>query len=244
MKPWLIALVVLVICVVVGAVLSSVVRRVVTKPDRPDALREVAPTLASFVFWVFVAFGVLFALAQASPGSLDHIPATLVGFVPRVIVAGVLIIAGKVLGSLVGLAVGRAVLKATGTRRKSVERLITAAIVALAALVGVAQIGIDTAVVNLVLAAVLAGLALSAALLIGLGGRQLSSNLAAGRYLSGVVKPGWMVRSGEISGRVVSLRPASVEVQTDDGSIVFIPNVDVMAAPLHVLGSPDSNSSR
>jgi small-conductance mechanosensitive channel len=244
MKPWLIALVVLVLCIVVGAVLSSIVRRQVDKPDRPDALREVAPILASFVFWVFVAFGVLFAVAQSSPGSLDHLPATLVGFVPRVIVAGVLIIAGKVLGSLVGMAAGRAVLKATGARRKSVERLISAAIVALAALVGVAQIGIDTAIVNLVLAAVLASLALSAALLVGLGGRQLSSNLAAGRYLSGVIKPGWTVRTGDISGRVVSLRPASLEVQNDDGSIVFIPNADVMGAPLHVLGSPDNSSSR
>lgn len=235
MKTFIIAAVVIVVSTIVGMVLAPLCRKALSKPTRPDALREVAPAVSSFVFWLFVVFGVLFALGQASPGSLSTIPADIIAYVPKVIVAGVLIIAGKVAGTLLGMTVGRAILKATGTRRASIERMIGIAVVAFAALIGIAQLGINTTVVNLILAAFLACLALSAALLIGLGGRDISRHVAAGRYLRGVVSPGWIVTSGAHTGRVVSVRPASIELQLADGSIVFVPNSDVLSSTLHVL---------
>jgi hypothetical protein len=240
MKAWIIIIAVVAVCILLGVVLGSYCRRTLSKPDRPDALREVAPAVSSFVFWLFVVFGVLFALAQASPGSLDHIPASIIAYVPKVIVAGVMIIAGKVAGTLLGMTVGRALLKATGKRRPSVERMIGVAVMAFAGLIGVSQLGIDTAIVNLVLAATLACLSLAAALLIGLGGRDIAQHVAAGRYLRGVVQPGWLVRSGDQTGRVVGLRPASVELQLADGSIVFVPNRDVISLPLHVLEATEA----
>jgi hypothetical protein len=243
MKAWIIIIAVVAVCILLGIVLGSYCRRTLSKSDRPDALREVAPAVSSFVFWLFVVFGVLFALAQASPGSLDHIPASIIAYVPKVIVAGVMIIAGKVAGTLLGMTVGRALLKATGKRRPSVERMIGVVVMAFAGLIGVAQLGIDTAIVNLVLASALACLSLAAALLIGLGGRDIAQHVAAGRYLRGVVQPGWLVSSGDQTGRIVGLRPASVELQLADGSIVFVPNRDVISLPLHVLEATEVTPS-
>lgn len=240
MKTWIVAVVVIVVCVVVGSILAPLVRKFLAKPDRPDAIREVAPAVASFVFWLFVVFGVLFALAQSSPGSLDHIPASIIAYVPKVVVAGVLIIAGKVVGTLLGMTVGRAILKATGDRRPSVERLVSMTVMGLAALIGVGQVGINTTIVNLVLAAFLTCLALSAAFLVGFGGRDISRHVAAGRYLRGVVQPGWMVRTGDQTGRVIAVRPASVELQLTDGSIVFVPNSEVLASNLYVLDAAET----
>jgi hypothetical protein len=235
MKSLIIAGAVIAVCFILGSILAPQLKKYLTRPNQPDAIKEVAPAIASFVFWLFVVAGVLFALAQSSPGSLDHIPSSIIAYVPKVVVAGVMIIAGKVAGTLLGMTVGRGILKATGQRKPGLERMIAAVVMAFAGLIGVAQLGIDTAVVNLVLAAVLACVSLSAALLVGFGGRDISRHIAAGRYLRGVVHPGWTVKTAGRTGRIVAVRPASMEMQLEDGSIVFIPNSDVLSNHLQVL---------
>lgn len=235
MKTWIIAGAVIVVCFIVGSILAPFVRKQLTKPSRPDALKEVAPAVSSFVFWLFIVFGVLFALAQASPGSLSKIPTSIIAFVPKVVVAGVLVIGGKVAGTLLGMTVGRGILKATGQRKPGIERMVAITVMGFAALIGIGQLGINTTIVNLILAAMLACVALSAALLVGLGGRDISRHIAAGRYLRGVVHPGWMVKTAGRTGRVIAVRPASMEMQLDDGSIVFIPNSDVLSNHLQVI---------
>ena len=235
MKTLIIAVAVIAVCVILGSIIAPFIKRVLTKPNQPDAIKEVAPAIASFVFWLFVVSGVLFALAQSSPGSLSHIPTSIIAYVPKVVVAGVMIIAGKVAGTLLGMTVGRGVLKATGQRKPALERMIAAVVMGFAALIGVGQLGINTTIVNLVLAAVLAAVALSAALLVGFGGRDISRHIAAGRYLRGVVHPGWIVKTGGRTGKIIAVRPASLEIQLEDGSIMFIPNSDVLSQHLQVI---------
>ena len=162
-------------------------------------------------------------------------PSRLLTYFPRVLVAGVFVIAGKVIGSVAAMAVGRAVLRVTGKRQAIVERAISSIILLLFALIAVGQLGIDTTIVNLLLSGIIFAVCLSAALLVGLGGRDVARQIAAGRYLRGVVAPGMRIRVDGHEGLVESLRPATVEVRADDGSIVHLPNADVLAHRLQLL---------
>ena len=86
------------------------------------------------------------------------------------------------------------------------------------------QLGIDTAVLHILIGAVVFALALAFALLVGLGGRELGRELAFGRYLHRFLRVGDHLEVGDIAGEIVALHPASVEVRQDDGSSVHITN--------------------
>lgn len=204
------------------------------KLNRPDAVKAVAPVTASFVVWAIVASGLLFTVATASPETLKPIPTKLIAYFPRVLVAGALLIAGNVGGTLIALAVGRAMLKATGARRPSVERLAKALPVALTAVIAVAQLGVNTTVVNLVLAAVVFGLAASSALLVGLGGRDVARHLAAGRYTRTLVRAGDTVVADGLRGMVNAVHAASLEISADDGAVLHVPHGQLLDQILRV----------
>lgn len=221
--------------VVLALIVAPIVRRFLTSKKRPEAVREVAAPMASFVFWMLVAAGLLGAVAQASPDTLKPMPASLIRYMPRVLVAGIMLIAGMVVGQVVSLAVGRATLKASGKPAPGIERIVKAAVIGLFALLAVGQLGINTTIINMLVGALLFSLSLSSALVIGLGGRDLARQLTAGRYLRNIVAPGAVVEAGELSGVVVALHPASFEVRLDDGSSVHMPNALMLSNNLRIV---------
>jgi small-conductance mechanosensitive channel len=221
--------------IVLGSILAPIARKFLGSPKQPDAIRGVAGPVGMFVFWTFVAVGLMAAVAQGSPETVKPLPAKLIAYMPKALVAGVLLIVGNVAGQLVSMAVGRAVLKATGKKGGVVERLVRTAILALFGLMAVGQLGVNTTIVNMLVGALVFSIALAAALLIGLGGRDMARNLTAGRYLRALVAPGAIVEAGDVTGLVVALHPASLEVRQDDGSCVHVPNATVLGVNLRVI---------
>ena len=61
------------------------------------------------------------------------------------------------------------------------------------------------------------------ALVAGLGGREVASNIATGRSLRTDVVPGARLTTKELSGVITDLRPTLAIVETDDGRRVFVP---------------------
>ncbi len=233
-NKWVVAGIVVGAGLLIGSILGPIVRKFLAKEKSPEALRELAPVIGSFVFWLCVSFGLILGLGSASPGSLDPIPTKLVTYFPKVMVAGLLIIAGKVAGSIVGLAVGKAIIKATGENKPQVGRLVQSVFVGFAAVIAVGQLGVDTAIINMVIAAMLGTVALGAALLIGFGGRDVSRQLAAGRYLRRVVKVGDTLTLGDVHGKVVAVWSVTIEIQDADGSHIHVPHAAALEGMLRL----------
>ena len=103
------------------------------------------------------------------------------------------------------------------------------------AIIAAGQTGIDTVVVNIAVAAMLFGVALSLALLTGLGGRQVAGELAAGRAWRSSLRSGDRIRAvvsgggrndeapAPLVGVVVDVLPTAVELDSG-GTTVFVPN--------------------
>jgi len=234
MSTWLVALLILASGIVIGTILSPILRRLIGRADRPEAVRQLAPVIASFVFWMLVAFALVAAVSVTSPESLKPLPARLIAYFPKVLVAGLLVIGGTIVGTLAGMAIGRAVLRATGTRNPQVERGVKLLIVGLTAVLAVAQLGINTTIIDLILAAICFGLAAASALLIGLGGRDVARQLAAGRAVRDVLQVGDRVELAAVSGRVVAVRATMVELEDITGDRVFVPLAHVVEHGLRV----------
>jgi hypothetical protein len=141
-----------------------------------------------------------------------------------------ILIAGRAIAFAVAGYLRSAMSRSTTRVRTQVTEACRVVITAAAAVLALRQLGIDTTILNILIGAMLFGLAAAFALLVGFGGRELSRELAFGRYLARILQLGDELTVGEVVGIVVALHPASVEVATDEGSSVHLTNSQVFRA--------------
>ena len=229
MNEWIKAAIAVGSAVVVGAIAARIVRNALARSSR-EALRSAAAPLATFVFSTLVIVGLVVALGFVDPDSLDTIPADLVDYLPRVLAAGIVAIGGNVVASVARTTTQRA-LRGTGAVRVG-PSVVRAVVLAFAFILAAAQLGIDTTIINIAAAAVLFGGAATMALLVGLGGRQVAGEIAAGRAWRTSLAVGDRVRAVrgrrvEIDGTVVEIHPTTIELDCD-GRSLLVPNSQLL----------------
>lgn len=230
---WLWATVAIVAGIMIGSVASRFARRFASGVNRPEALQHSAAALGSMAFSLCLVIGLMAALGIVKATALDKILDDLVSYLPRVISAGIVLILGNIAGTLAGTAVAQAVGRSAGRAAGSVPSMVKGVFMAFTAILAAAQLGIDTTVVNIAVAAILFSLGLAAALLIGFGGRTVSSEIAAGRALRRMIAPGDELRTDEVTGRVLMVHSTAIELEID-GESMLIPNSEVLDSTLAV----------
>lgn len=223
MAKWLGAAGALVGAVLVGMVLSRVVRAALSKPNRPEALRTSASAIASLVLSLAVMIGLVSALGSVAPDLLKTIPEDLVRYLPKVLAAALLIIAGRVVAVAAEIGVSRAVARAApAVQRRAVSSARTG-ILAISGLLAISQVGINTTVVTLLVAGVVFAVSATFVLLVGLGGREVAGEVAAARVLRRSLHQGDVVTLGSVSGEVLALHETSVEIRSEAGLSHLVP---------------------
>ncbi len=218
--------------VVVGVVAARTVRNVLSRRPR-EPVRNAAGPMASLVFSTCFIVGLVIALGIVNPESLDTIPADLVEFLPRVLAGAIVIIAGNVISTLAKTATQRA-LRGTGAAERVGPGIVRGVILVFAIILGAAQLGIDTTIINIAAAALLFGTAATMALLVGLGGRAVAGEIAAGRASRRTLEIGDRIsareiQGGEIEGTVVDVHPTAIELDSG-GRTVLVPNSHLLDA--------------
>lgn len=242
MNLWIAVAIAIVAGVLLGSIAGRIARRMLGDPARPEAIRQVAPAVGSFLFAAFTATGLLTAISMTSPDSLKSLPKSLVSYFPKAIVAGVLILVANVAGTLAAMAVKSALVRATGEARPGPPRMVRIAILATGIILAVGQLGVNTAIVNMMIAALLFGVAGTAVLLIGLGGLDVARNVAAGRYVARILPVGCQVDSESVTGTVRKLHPATVEIVQTDGVVVHVPHAKVLGGTIRVQHQPEPDA--
>ncbi len=235
MNDWVAAAIAVGAGVLVGAIASRLVSRVLLR-SKVTSVRESAPALAGLALSTGVVIGLLVALGFVSPDDLDQLGTDAIKFLPKAIAALVIIIAANVASTFAAAAVARS-LAGTGSAARFAPMITKFSILGGGAIIAAGQTGVDTVVVNIAVAALLFGVAGSLALLIGLGGRQVAGEIAAGRAwrnalrlgdrIEAAVSPAARDASSEgiatVAGVVVEVHPTAVELDAS-GTTIFVPN--------------------
>lgn len=217
-----------------GLLASRLVFRTLAKDTRPEALQGAASPLSSLVLWAGVIAGLVGALGVISPDSLEQMPKDLIAFLPRILSAAIIVILANVVSSFALTAIGPALGRASAAMQRQVAMTVRGSIVGLAVLLAVAQLGIDTTVVNLGVAAIFFGLSASFTLLVGLGGREMAGEVAATRILRRTLNVGDQIELGELAGRIVGVHPTAIELETDNGQRVLVPSSSIAGEQLFI----------
>ncbi|MEM7273763.1 MAG: mechanosensitive ion channel domain-containing protein [Actinomycetota bacterium] len=219
---------------VVGLIASRIVHGVIGSPKRPEPIQRAAKPLASLALAVGIVAGLIVALGIVQPDSLDQLTDDAIAFVPKLMTAAIIIIVANVLSAFATAALQRTLGRLPIQTQQLANTTVKAAIVTLAALLAVSQLGINTDVVNLGVAAVFFGIAASLTLLVGLGGNGVAREVAAGRAVRRLVAEGDTVAVGEARGVVVAVHPTAVELSQDDGQTLLIPSSRFVQHPIAI----------
>jgi small-conductance mechanosensitive channel len=246
------ALALLVLGVIIARILAKVLARMLRTADldelsertgvsdvlaRAGLGRSLALVIATAIR---IALSIVVIFASLSLLGLQFLSESLnqgVLFLPKLLVAGALLLAGVVLG---------------GFARERVERLtyqldfpIPLGQLAQVAVVGVfgitaaAQIAVSTIVLMSLVGIVLAGLMATFALAFGLGGRDFARAVSAGRYVSGTYQIGQEISVGEIRGRIISIDGASTLLDSGEGLTTRVPNHLLLEAVVTIHTNPN-----
>ena len=174
--------------------------------------------LGSVVFWVVVLFFLTAATQVLGLSSFAGWLARVADFLPTAFVGVLIIVAGFLVSRLTREVVEAAVASRADQRQRAmIGRVVQAAILVTAILVGAEQIGIK--VTFLVILAAAAGIALvgAVALALSLGSREYVANVIGAHYLRQRYSVGQLVRVSGYEGRILELTETAVVLETAEG---------------------------
>ena len=239
---WIGVVAAVVVGFLLGLVLSALVRRTLAKSS--DAkITEVAPVIGSLVFYVCLIGGMWTALAISSPSAVEDVPTKIINSIPNVVVALILVLGARVLGSVLSVIVGQSLEAASGERNPAIEKGLGGIVLGVGIVLALDQLGVSTTIINIMVSGIVFAVSLSFALLVGFGGRSVARDISAGRALRNTLVPGATVRAGIVEGIIASLHPVSVEVHTDGAETVHVPYHLLLESTIEISGGPEGTPS-
>jgi small-conductance mechanosensitive channel len=251
------ALALLVIGLLAARLIGALVRRALTRA-RLDELAErwhvddtleraglrtslagLCGAVVRIVLSVVVVFAAL-TLLGLEPLSQSLNEAVL--FLPRLIVALVLVLAGILLSGLVRERVDRLTYQMDFP--VPLGQLAQIATLAIFAIMAAVQIGVSAGILIVVIAIILAGVAATFAIAFGLGGREVARALNAGRFVRGAYDIGQTIEVGDLRGQIVAIEPDATVLGTDGGRRIRVPNHLLLESVVTIGGAPPEQSER
>ena len=141
-------------------------------------------------------------------------------YLPNVLAAFGVVVAGVVAGKLARRGMIAATRSAGIARGEGVGRTTQAAVVLVAVVVALEQIGIDAQLLVILVTLVIGTALASAGLAFGIGAKTAVSNIVAAYYASQHYRVGQIVRIGSVEGEIMQMTPTAVVLATQDGRIL------------------------
>ncbi len=241
-EPWILAVGALIVGLLSGVVGAALVRRIISSRRADNVeLVEAGRAAGLFVFAFMTTVGLVVALVSTEPGALDDVPAALLSYAPQIFAAGIIVTFGRAAAiALSGLA-GRAFADGPARSRAQASGIVRHTVTAATLVLAMSQLRLDTSILVVFMGAVLFAAAGTFVLLVGLGGRSIAAELAAGRYLHRLMRAGDHVVIGDITGQIVTLHAASVEIVTAGGDRVHVPNSTAFSLAPRIISSPSTS---
>lgn len=234
-QQWISAGVAVVAGFLAGAVLAAIARRTFGDSKRRAALRAISSPMATFLFWLAAITGIVTAVGFTSPETLEPIPADVLAWMPRVLVAGLILLAGYAAGGAISAAVGTAAQRAIGHRPGGLEQAIRLGVLSAAVILALGNLGVETTSLQIIIAGFVFSIGLAFALLAGLGGREIAGHVAVGRTLRTEIQVGDHVSGPGFAGKITDLRPTVVILESGSGRTV-VAYSSLLAAPFEIRG--------
>lgn len=182
--------------------------------------RPASDLIGSIVYWL--VFLIFFAAATETLG-LPVIATWLGGvstYLPRVLVAVLILLAGFVAGNVARDAMTTAATAAGIAYGALLGRILYIAIILIAIVTGIDQIGIESRFLTATITIVIGSIVGAAALAFGLGARTAVSNIIASHYLRQLYRVGHTIKVGDVEGKITEITNTAVILENANSRLV------------------------
>ncbi|WP_041770346.1 mechanosensitive ion channel domain-containing protein [Metapseudomonas resinovorans] len=184
----------------------------------------VSTLIGKIVYWFVL---LIFLVSAAESLGLDRVSATLdvlALYLPKVLGAALVLLAGVLLAQLVsGLVRGAA--EGVGLDyAHGLGRIAQGLVIIISISVAIGQLEVKTELLNNVIAIVLISIGLAAALALGLGSREIAGQILAGIYVRELYQVGQQVKVGDVEGQIEEIGTVKTLLLTDEGELVSVSN--------------------
>ena len=229
----LVALAVIIAGFILGSIAAAIARRIASKSTQ-EFVSDSTSAIATLAFSLVLIIALVAALGIINQAALDQLFADLIQFLPRLLSAAIVLIIGNIVGAAAETGVARSIGHVSAELRQRVPVLVKWTIQGFVLVIAANQLGIDTTIILVVVAALFFGIALSAALLAGLGGREVAQQVAAGRALRRELSVGDTISLGEVHGEIKAIGSTSTQI-TSHHDIVVIPNREILHSSVEII---------
>lgn len=186
------------------------------------------------VFWVVMLF--FFAAATSSLGMV-FIATWLkefLGYLPSILAGGVIILGGYFIGSIASAMTVAAADSAGFRHSLRAGILVKWLITAIAAVIGIEQLGINIHFITTLIIVLLGVLSLGLALAYGLGSSELVKNLVGARQAHKHLRAGDQIEIAGIDGRILEISASMLVIETAKGK-ALVPARYCMETHCHII---------
>jgi small-conductance mechanosensitive channel len=173
--------------------------------------------LAEIIFWLTVFVFATIAARAAGLTTFANWLDRAIASLPNLIAGALVIVIGFFLS-----AVARDLTTASATRTTQsalIGKTVQIAIIVIALIIGLDQIGINVTFIVTMFAIVAGALLGGFAIAFGLGARNYVGNLIGARELKREIEPGQIIRFGELEGEVLEVTATTLVLSIDDGRL-------------------------
>jgi small-conductance mechanosensitive channel len=228
------ALIVIVAGFVLGSLAAALARRITGGENRPEAIRSSAGAIATLFFSIILIAALVIALGMINETALDQLSQDVVSFLPKALSAAIVLIVGNIVGAIAETGIRRSLGHVSPAIRDRVPTLVKVLISGFALIIAANQLGVDTTIILVAVASIFLAVALSVALLAGLGGRPVAEQVAAGRALRRELSVGDSVRVGSTEGEISAIGSTSTQI-TGGRIVTLIPNAELLTSHLEIV---------
>jgi small-conductance mechanosensitive channel len=191
--------------------------------------------VAGAVRFAIIVIAIIAAVSSLGLSALNASLNAAILFLPKLLAAGLLLLAGLVLARMVRDRVDRAT--ARMDLAGPLGTLAETAVIAIFVATALSQLSVPLAILTLIVAILVGAVALGAALAFGLGSRETARQIAAGRSLASSLQVGERITVGGLTGEIESFGSAAILLRTDT-STLRIPNHLLLESVVEVHDSP------
>lgn len=177
--------------------------------------------LSRIVYWIIIFIFVTAATEISGLPSLTTWLRGLVNYMPVVLVAVVIGLAGLIAGVLARDFVAAAASSANITYSQQLGKIAQIAIISITLMISIEQLGVDIQFLTVLIALVVGTVLIGSSVAFGLGAKMAVSNIIGCYYAQKAYKVGQTIEIGESKGRIVEISPVAIYVESSDGRVLI-----------------------
>lgn len=195
-----------------------------TALDRAGVAAAASDVVGTLVFWLFLLTALISAAETLGLRNVSQTIDALVRYLPNVIGAVVIVVAGLLVAHVVRDAVRGSTASLGVQYASALSAVVYAVLIVVVASLAVGQLRIETELFNRVVEIVLVAGGGALGLALGLGTRDIAKHLVAGTYARELFRPGMELSvDGEV-GAVDEVGSLFTRLRAADGRSIYIPN--------------------